>query len=128
MVLAGVHHGLGEHTEALRSFQDTLNRAREIGFGHGECASLLGLAAAHRELGDPHTARACAEESLKLLRANHQLLLEADVLTELARDQIALGDTAAATVTATDAVQVAARHGRALAERRARAVLSELGK
>lgn len=127
MVLAAVHHGLGEHTEALRSFQDTLYRAREIGFGYGECASLLGLAAAHRELGDPRTAKACAEESLKLLRANHQLLLEADVLTELARDQLALGDTAAATVTATDAVQVAARHGRALAERRARAVLSELG-
>ncbi|SDJ17950.1 DNA-binding transcriptional activator of the SARP family [Lentzea albidocapillata subsp. violacea] len=126
MVLAGVHHGRGEYSDALRSFQETLRRSREIGFGHGQCQSLLGVAAAHRELGDARTARASAGHALTLLRANRQLLLEADVLTELARDDIALGDTEAATSAAAVAVEVAARHGRRLAERRARAVLAEL--
>lgn len=103
-------------------YEQALSLSREIGFRYGEATALLGLASALRGT-DPRTALTHSEYALALMRENGALLLEPDALTEIAHDQLELGDEPAAEATATNALQLAAHRQRRLVEHRAREVL-----
>ncbi|WP_328701549.1 AfsR/SARP family transcriptional regulator [Amycolatopsis pittospori] len=122
-VIATVRNRRGEHVEALVGLHEALHVFTEIGFGYGEGSARLGLAIAYRSLGEAAKALEYSEKALTTLRENGQLLLEADVLTEIARDRLDLGEPEEARRVAGEAVRLAAKRGRRLPEERAREVL-----
>ncbi|MEV6909003.1 BTAD domain-containing putative transcriptional regulator [Amycolatopsis sp. NPDC051071] len=122
-IIATVRNRRGEHAEALTGLHEALRVFTEIGFGYGQGSARLGLAVAHRCLGDAAKALEYSEKALTTLRDNGQLLLEADVLTEIAHARLDLGEPEEAGRLADEAVRLAAKRGRRLPEERARAVL-----
>ncbi|MFS8099106.1 tetratricopeptide repeat protein [Lentzea alba] len=112
-----------EHDQA--TYEKAVALAQEIGFRYGEAAALIGLASAVRGT-DPRAALTRSERALALMREHGALLLEPDALTEMAHDQLELGDKTAATATATHAVQLAAHRQRRLVVQRARQVLQRI--
>jgi DNA-binding SARP family transcriptional activator/tetratricopeptide (TPR) repeat protein len=110
---------------ALLKFRESAALAVTGGDPAGEAAALVGMATAHRRLGDVDQATVHADAALAIGRAHDYLLVESDahhVLAIIHHDQ---GRTAAASAHAEQALATAgaSRHRAA----RARALLTETG-
>jgi DNA-binding SARP family transcriptional activator/tetratricopeptide (TPR) repeat protein len=125
-VIATVRHRLGQHRSAVETYTKALQMARDISFGYGETSILIGLAGAHRCLGDPALGLSLVSEALVKLSGDGTLVLEVAALTELARNQLALGEPIQAREHIGRAIKLAADRGQRIALHRAEPVLEQV--
>ncbi|MGX7824619.1 tetratricopeptide repeat protein [Actinokineospora sp. 24-640] len=103
-----------------------MDLARRIGFGYGETSILIGLAQAHLGRGEPHLGRAHVDQALAKIQNTDMRVLEAQVMTVLARCLADLGEPDRAADTAEQALTLARKGNQRLVEARALRVLSDL--
>jgi DNA-binding SARP family transcriptional activator/tetratricopeptide (TPR) repeat protein len=122
-IVATVAQRQGRNQEAIDGYNAALRLAETIDFSYGAASSSLGLARAHRSLGDPALAATLCRRVLVTLGETGMGILEAAALTELAYDHLELGELDAAGVEIVRALESASRRGQRLSEARALHVL-----
>lgn len=122
-IIATVRCRQGRYRAAIDGYTDALRLAQSISFAYGQVSTLLGLARAHRSLGDAALAAALSQRVLTTLRGSGMGILHAPALTELAHDHLELGELDRAASLANRAVGISRRRGQRLVEARALHVL-----
>src|SRR5215470_4166971 len=98
--------------QAVRHHQQALDLARAIGNGYAE--ALIGLAATHRQAGNPELAAEHAAEAVAVARQGGYQVVEGNATTTLAATRFALGCPETARELAQHAVAIQAGTGHRL--------------